>query len=628
MMESPPKYSLKLSALRKESIIDLSAGVEAKSVCNRRKKNAPKKVVIKRGRQLSTEDFRALEKVISSRSCNVTTLKLRDNLRGNNKLGEKFISSIGTNETVHHLSLEACHIDDKLLQLLSSALKKNRTIEHISLKDNCKITHGGMRWFSYVLKIKNSLHSVNLGGINLSWEAQLMTKPGTLTGALMSNTSIRQLFLPHCKLGDEGLEAMSKALSINSTIKEIGLAGNGLTDRGICFIENILKQNSSIEIIDFSDNQIELAGAHSIMFGLGMKSNVSLLKLNMSNNKISDSGCESFETVLAENSTLQSLDLSNNIITKEGLGVLIDSLFMNKTLTELKLNGNIIDQTIAATLYKVDVENGNCAIEIKENFVLTPRKKKGDPDSNEWDAEEARNDMNERLSRAKRKRKQHVVDDLAKQKDDLLLENQKLHKKVAYAQKRAKIAERKIKHEAAEAKRKSGDAVAAKNKAEKSLDDDVALSSRRVVGQRKSQYDKLKKNLVSINVAVKRSQIHGVGGIAVTNIPKNTKLFKFNGVAGAGIIDLPSHELRTLPDHVQNMVKDLFVPNADGSYPIPKAGMNCALGISYFLNSAHGTAYEPNVEFGCKRDESGMAEIITTKDIEVGEELLLDYPLP
>ena len=127
------------------------------------------------------------------------------------------------------------------------------------------------------------------------------------------------------------------------------------------------------------------------------------------------------------------------------------------------------------------------------------------------------------------------------------------------------------------------------------------------------------------NVELRPSKIHGVGVYALTRIGQGTVLFSFNGVPSSQSINLSSEDVKTLPDYVQKSIQAVVLPNRDGSYPVPKHDVSCALELSWYLNSSHGTEYPSNDKFIDRRDASGYSQIVTTKDVEEGDELLLSY---
>ncbi|KAL9185899.1 hypothetical protein ACHAXT_003676 [Thalassiosira profunda] len=143
---------------------------------------------------------------------------------------------------------------------------------------------------------------------------------------------------------------------------------------------------------------------------------------------------------------------------------------------------------------------------------------------------------------------------------------------------------------------------------------------------RHGQKESLLSNLESHNAELRPSSIHGIGVFALALIPVGTKLFQFNGGPSSRTCGLAADEIGSLPNHVQHILQKFILYNEeDGLYHVPEHGLSCALGVSYYLNSAEGAKHEPNVEFGRDLDSSGLAEIVATRDIGKDEELLLSY---
>jgi len=148
-----------------------------------------------------------------------------------------------------------------------------------------------------------------------------------------------------------------------------------------------------------------------------------------------------------------------------------------------------------------------------------------------------------------------------------------------------------------------------------------------------------------IYVTLRPSERHGVGVVPFRDIPAGVDPFKTNTTLRT--IDLTRDEVRTLPDPVQDIVHRFIVPHGPGRnlYPIPEAGLN-ALDLSYYVNSsksvssgraesgggaaARGSVEEEmeeecNMGLGSKADKRGYTELLTSRDVAAGEELLWPY---
>lgn len=137
--------------------------------------------------------------------------------------------------------------------------------------------------------------------------------------------------------------------------------------------------------------------------------------------------------------------------------------------------------------------------------------------------------------------------------------------------------------------------------------------------------DKAKKNLLNnlreeTYCRIGVSKIAGVGVIAVCDIPENVDPFKIAGVRCPvfDAVKLTKQEVNSLPLGSRRLIKDFVYQEKDGSYLVPKRGMN-DLNVSFYMNHSK----KPNVdiiETNCE-----FMEFRTNKVIKKGEELLIDY---
>lgn len=108
---------------------------------------------------------------------------------------------------------------------------------------------------------------------------------------------------------------------------------------------------------------------------------------------------------------------------------------------------------------------------------------------------------------------------------------------------------------------------------------------------------------------LKPSLIHGVGVIAIADIPKGTYVFEPDD---APTIKVPSEVVRRLPTNLRHLYND-FCPLTDGYYECP-ASFN-QMTLSWYLNHSS----DPNVA----ADDS--LKFYAIRDIREGEELTADY---
>lgn len=115
-----------------------------------------------------------------------------------------------------------------------------------------------------------------------------------------------------------------------------------------------------------------------------------------------------------------------------------------------------------------------------------------------------------------------------------------------------------------------------------------------------------------VYVRVGPSKVHGVGLIAVRDIPKGTDPFK--NLYEPETFPFTQDELKNVPEPVVKMVNDYF-GKEDGQVYIPTTGMN-PLDLLHFINHSDN----PNVQ---PINEGWI--FVTTRDIKAGEELCSDY---
>jgi len=123
--------------------------------------------------------------------------------------------------------------------------------------------------------------------------------------------------------------------------------------------------------------------------------------------------------------------------------------------------------------------------------------------------------------------------------------------------------------------------------------------------------------------AIGKSEVHGIGVIAIRDIPSGTNPFKLpNHVVRSEIIDISPEDVEDFPEEIQDRIKDFFVKAPHGLYPVHVNGLN-GINISFYLNHSE----EPNVGFDDNTKIYGnkFRPFMTLREIKKGEELVWDY---
>ena len=130
---------------------------------------------------------------------------------------------------------------------------------------------------------------------------------------------------------------------------------------------------------------------------------------------------------------------------------------------------------------------------------------------------------------------------------------------------------------------------------------------------------KLLKNLNETYCSFGVSKIHGIGVIAIRNIPKG--IDPFPAVKPEKIIELTDKDLELLPKEIVKKIKDIFV-RCNKTYYVYDLGLNC-MGIRFHVN--HSSS--PNIAVNEGVVTNGYNPFITLRNIKKGEELFWNYKI-
>jgi hypothetical protein len=119
---------------------------------------------------------------------------------------------------------------------------------------------------------------------------------------------------------------------------------------------------------------------------------------------------------------------------------------------------------------------------------------------------------------------------------------------------------------------------------------------------------------------LKPDSFGGVGVFAVKDIPMGKNPFLYpSGACIHKSTDIPDSYIKQLDPEVQKMVTDFYGMNENGTWTIPKAGLN-GNDISFYLN----TSKNNNLKI-VSTEKCDMVIFKTTRYITAGEELFIDY---
>lgn len=258
----------------------------------------------------------------------------------------KLSSALERNITIKHLSLRNCNISDDAILAISNMMCKNFTLTTLHLDDNYITTEGAAEISTALIK-NETLTTLTLNDNVDIGEKGLVY----LIGALEHNITIRTLDVQNC-----GYHNGTSYQSLGSGSRSGGGGGSGrninrmeqldklLESRQIdsnfeSLLERLLDDDFRVTGIDLSGRKIGNLGVERLSDALADNNQVRQLWLRGCN--ISNKGAVALASCIEQNMTIVDLFLGNNNIGDEGLIAFSDALAIsNQTLVSLELDDN------------------------------------------------------------------------------------------------------------------------------------------------------------------------------------------------------------------------------------------------------------------------------------------------
>ncbi|XP_020376766.2 NACHT, LRR and PYD domains-containing protein 3-like, partial [Rhincodon typus] len=283
------------------------------------------------GANIRDSGLKILTDVMQSQDCKLQNVKLD----GNNlthKSCEQLVAALAVNHRIILLDLSDNNIRDKGFILLCNALEG----------EQC------------------SLQMLSVGGNKLTSSCckDLATMLGT-------NKTLVELDLSHNRIGEDGLQELSKALknencklqklglnsifafefgimgtyedasragvicdilkSKNCTLQSLGLAKNSFTENCCAELIKSLKGNQILTELDLGSNNLQNEGMAALCDILTEKG-CKIQSLKVANAKLTSDCCARLASVFNTNQTLTELDVSMNELGNDGVTMLLSSL--------------------------------------------------------------------------------------------------------------------------------------------------------------------------------------------------------------------------------------------------------------------------------------------------------------
>jgi SET domain-containing protein len=128
----------------------------------------------------------------------------------------------------------------------------------------------------------------------------------------------------------------------------------------------------------------------------------------------------------------------------------------------------------------------------------------------------------------------------------------------------------------------------------------------------------LLKNLQKdVYARIECSKIHGVGVVAIKDIPKGTNPYKRSSTAHKDV-GISDKYIEKLKPEVKKMVHDFFQKEDDGKWYLPQAGLN-SIDVSFYMNHSD----KPNIKVTDAKER--FVTFRAAHNIKKGDELTINY---
>ncbi|XP_051547624.1 NACHT, LRR and PYD domains-containing protein 3 [Myxocyprinus asiaticus] len=292
------------------------------------------------GCNLTEKSCSALASVLSSNSSSLRELDLR-----NNDLQDSGLKLLSAGLKSPHCTLEilrfaACRFTGQCCESLSSALQSSKSLRELDLSNN-DLQDSGVKLLSDALKSPHCTLEI-LRFADCRFTGQCCE---SLSSVLQSSNSLRELDLNNNDLQDSGVKLLSTGLkSPQCTLEILRFAACRLTGQCCESLSSALQSSKSLRELDLSNNDLWDSGVKLLCDAL--KSPLCTLEiLRIAACRFTGQCCESLSSVLQSSNSLRELDLSNNDLQDSGVKLLSDVLKSpHCTLEMLRLSGCMVTE--------------------------------------------------------------------------------------------------------------------------------------------------------------------------------------------------------------------------------------------------------------------------------------------
>ena len=261
------------------------------------------------------------------------------------------VDIIQQNAPVRNLNLSRCNIKSIMMKSIFSALSQNTTIHELCLDesevDYTQFDANCIDALADMLLTNTTLQSLSLNDNNLNLNDDTLTK---LISNIAANTTLKKLELVNCNIDLHDAQPIANLLLINHSLKVLDLGCNDISS--LQSITNALSSNTSLRDLHLSGNNLDNTSIQPIIHMLN--TNYTLKKLYINNNNHTITDIKSMLSSL-NNQSLTYLDIDNKQIsyTHISMASLHNILKTNYTLTYFRPTtpeiSKILDRNMSLT---------------------------------------------------------------------------------------------------------------------------------------------------------------------------------------------------------------------------------------------------------------------------------------
>uniref|UniRef100_UPI00398E4FF3 NACHT, LRR and PYD domains-containing protein 3-like n=1 Tax=Pristiophorus japonicus TaxID=55135 RepID=UPI00398E4FF3 len=336
------------------------------------------------GANIRDAGLKILSEVMQRRDCKLQNLKLD----GNNlthKSCEQLVTALNVNHRIILLDLSDNNILDQGISILCNALKDEQcTLQTLSVGGN-KLTPSCCEYLISVLETNKTLVELDLSNNRIGEEGlQELSKALTKENCKLQKLGLNSIFAFDFGImgtyeDTPGAEILCNVLaSKNCTLQSLRLAKNSLTQKCCTDLISSLSDNHILTELDLSSNNLHNEGI-TTMCEILKGPNCKIQSLKVANTKLTSDCCGTLASVFNTNQTLTELDLSMNELGDNGVKTLLSSFkdshckLQNLGLSKTGLTdacSKDLESTFATfeTLIHLDLSHNKFTDKSTENF--------------------------------------------------------------------------------------------------------------------------------------------------------------------------------------------------------------------------------------------------------------------